>query len=656
MPSRRGSLLQVLVLAGFGAAGCSRAGGVKSPGAPVILISIDTVRSDHLPAYGYRGIETPAVDAFARDAVLYERAFSHYPLTFPSHASILTGLLPPQHGVRDNKGYVLGDDQTTLAERLRAAGYRTAGIVSSMVLGRQTGIGQGFEEFDDQMETGTRKFPQRRGADSIAIAEAWLDRLPQGQTPFLFLHLFEPHTPYEAPEPYASRYKDAYDAEIAWSDHLLGGFLDHVKARGLYEPSLIVLLSDHGEGRGDHAELEHGLLLYRESLQVPLLVKLPGRKRGGERIKEPVGLVDVVPTILALLKLDRSGLPGVALFESGGRSADRPLYAETFFGLSQYGWSELQSVVAGDLHYVQAPRPELYDLAADPAEVRNLLPGRAVPEGMRAAIAALGRGKESTREVPREEAEQLAALGYVGGTEAHEPRSDRPDPKDHIRDVAELWTLMDKIGTSDSLQAETRVLAIIESLGVKRENLRRTIATNMMRAGRAGTAARVLAPFDTSPDPATQVLAGQIAASLGRFAEAEAHFRAALEREPRNAAAQAGIGIVLLGRGRPGPAREALERAVADDAGLAEAWNALGVVHAQAGETGAAVSAWERAVAIDPSLADAWFNLALLYQKAGARDQAIQALERYVHLAQGRDRAQGEALLARLKGGAPAPR
>jgi arylsulfatase A-like enzyme/Tfp pilus assembly protein PilF len=652
MSSRLSTALPLAALLLAGA--CARGGPAAAPEAPVVLISVDTLRADHLPAYGYRKLETPHLDALAADSVLFERAYSHYPLTFPAHASILTGLLPPQHGVRDNKGYLLGEDQLTLAERLRAAGYRTGGFVSSMVLGRQTGIGQGFEEFDDRMEAGRRRdartFAQRKGEATVALAEAWLDRLRPEDKPFLFLHLFEPHTPYQAPEPYASRYTDPYDAEIAYSDHLVGGFLADLKRRGLYDRALVVFLSDHGEGRGDHGELEHGLLLYRETVEVPLLVKLPGQQRRGQRVKEPAALIDVAPTLLALLGLDRSGLPGAALFEAGGRSAGRPIYAETFFGLSQYGWSELRSVVTGDLHFIQAPRPELYDLAADPGETRNLLPARPVPEAMTRALAAVGKGRESTRAVSAAEAEQLAALGYLGGAEAHEERSDRPDPKDHVREVSELWSLMDKVGATDSLTPELRILQILSRLAVKREYLSRVIAGNLMRAGRVETASKALAPFSASSDPATRVVLGQVAAALGRLAEAASHFEAALRSDPESATAWQGLGILLLGQGRLAPARTWLDQAVARDPSLPDAWNALGVVRAQAGDARGAVDAWERAVALDAGLGDAWFNLATVRSRSGDREGAARALERYLPLAAGPDRARAQALLAQLRG------
>ncbi|HTQ80365.1 MAG TPA: sulfatase, partial [Thermoanaerobaculia bacterium] len=274
------------------------------PGAPLILISIDTLRSDHLPAYGYKGVETPAIDALRKDALLCERAYSHYPMTLPSHASILSGLLPTQHGVRDNVGYPLdGERHPTLAHLLKAAGYETGGAVSTYVLRRATGIASGFDFYDDtiEMQGGERLDDlQRPGAETVKRGLNWL----RGRTAkpfFFFLHLYEPHAPYTPPEPFRSRYKASpYDGEIATADAVVGDFLSELKRLGIYDRAAIVLLSDHGEGLSDHGERQHGIFLYRETLQVPLLLKLPGSAQAGGRITVPAELIDVAPTLLGL--------------------------------------------------------------------------------------------------------------------------------------------------------------------------------------------------------------------------------------------------------------------------------------------------------------------------------------------------------------------
>jgi len=632
-------------------------GGARAPaaGRPLVLISIDTLRSDHLPTYSYAGLQAPAFDALARDSIVFERAFSHYPLTLPSHASAFTGLLPPGHGVRNNKGYALEETRETLAERLKAAGYRTAAFVSSMVLRPDTGIAQGFDTYDAPGDQGRRVFSQRRGDVTLARAEAWLGGVEPGERFFLFLHLFDPHTPYEPPPPFDQGYASAYDGEVAYTDAVLGRFLALLRQRQLYDDSLIVLFSDHGEGLGDHVEQEHGLLLYREALQVPLFVKLPRRARAGERLMTPAALSDIGATALALLGLPSSLGQGQDLLGERPPAAARPIYSETWFTREQYGWSELRSVISGDGHYVDAPAPELYDWARDPRERQNLAPRVAVPALFTEAIAAVGQGTATTKAVSRDEEERLAALGYVGGPiapSAGSPSGRGPDPKDHIAQVVELWTEMDKIGKTESLAPENRVKELLAELGLRREYLCRTIAHNMLRAGRPGPALDVLRPFADSSEASTHVAMGEVLLALGRPGPARSAFEKALSLDPSDAGAGRGLGMVTLASGRPAEARTMLERAVAADASIADAWNALGVARAQLGDLAGAITAWRKTVEIDPEAGLAWFNLGLSLEKTGDRRGAAEALERYVPLARGAERAQAEGMLRRLRAGA----
>src|SRR6267142_1779277 len=286
------------------AAGCGPRAlpSLEFPGAPVILISVDTLRADRLPAYGYSKVETPSIDALQRDSMLFENAYSHCPLTLPSHLSMLTGLLPAEHGVRSNLCYRFdGNAHPTLARILRSHGYATGGAVSAYVLRGATGIDDSLDFFDDAVGgevewTRDLSLLQRPGGETARRALAWAERVKAGPF-FLFLHIYEPHLPYEPPEPFRSRYGATYDGEIAASDGVVGEFLGQLKRDGIYDRAIVLLVSDHGEGLGDHGEQEHGILLYREVLQVPLLLKLPGSRGAGTRVKEPVGLIDIVPTI-----------------------------------------------------------------------------------------------------------------------------------------------------------------------------------------------------------------------------------------------------------------------------------------------------------------------------------------------------------------------
>jgi len=415
--------------------------------APVILISIDTLRSDRLPVYGYRGIETPAFDAFRRDAILFERAYSHSPLTLPSHATILTGQLPAQHGARDNVGFSV-NASASVAAVLRQRGYATAAAISAYVLRAETGIANGFDVFDDEIDRGTGDTSlgavQRAGADTIRAAQAWIAAQQPGKPLFYFLHLYEPHAPYEAPEPYRARYPNAYDAEVAHTDALLGAFLAFLKERDLYDRSLIIVLSDHGEGLGDHGEDEHGIFLYREAIQVPLLVKLPSNARKGESVKAPVGLVAVAPMILS----------------ATADVTPHAIYSETFYPRFHFGWSELHSLIDGDQHFIDAPRAELYDLAADPGEKRNLLAERRRESArLREMMAPLKSEAAAPAAIDPEEAEKLAALGYIGS--AAPAAGPLPDPKDRtgtFRDLRAAFALYREGKDAEALEGFERIL------------------------------------------------------------------------------------------------------------------------------------------------------------------------------------------------------
>ncbi|HYC92439.1 MAG TPA: sulfatase-like hydrolase/transferase [Thermoanaerobaculia bacterium] len=420
---------------------CARFTGSPSSETPVILISIDTLRSDRLPAYGYDRVSTPHLDALRADSILYERAYSHCPLTLPSHATMFTGLLPSANGVRDNVGYRIDDKAPTLAELLKKNGYATGGAISAFVLRRESGMGRGFDFYDDDVEALGKGevigHVQRAGSETVAAAEQWLDKVQQHPF-FLFVHLYEPHTPYTPPEPYRSQYKSAYDGEIAHVDRIVGNFLDSLKRRGLYDKALIVLTSDHGEGLNDHGEEEHGIFLYREALQVPLMVKLPKSRKGGESVQAPVQLVDVFTTIL-----EQTATPAVE-HDPGARSlvamtgdaaaTKRAIYAESYYPRLHFGWSDLHSLIDGDRHFIRAPIPELYDLGSDPAEKKNLLPGeRRSYVQMRTAIEPYVKAASAPAAVDPEEAAKLAALGYVGSSVSTAAGDgELPDPKSTV--------------------------------------------------------------------------------------------------------------------------------------------------------------------------------------------------------------------------------
>ncbi len=421
MPSVRSARFAIIALVLIA---CRRADHrIGANGSPIILISIDTLRSDHLSAYGYTKIQTPAIDALRSDSVLYEHAYSHCPLTLVSHASIFTGLLPAEHGVRDNTGYELKKEVKMLPELLKGKGYATGAAVSAIVLRGDTGIKRGFDFYDDDIEIDPNYLSmgraQRKGDETREIAQRWI-AAHQSQPFFFFFHIYEPHTPYEP----------TYDADVVTADAIIGRFLDFLRREGIYDRATIILLSDHGEGLGDHGEDEHGILLYREALQVPLLLKLPRSSEHGKSVSTPVELIDVFPTIV-----DSKQGEGISLIATldGKTDARRRIYSESYYPRFHFGWSDLHSMISGLNHYIQAPRPELFDLANDPGEKTNVLPeSRRIYAELRNAIVPYVKGAEAPKAIDPEQAKQLAALGYVGSTVSTSSQAQLPDPKDHI--------------------------------------------------------------------------------------------------------------------------------------------------------------------------------------------------------------------------------
>lgn len=448
-------------------------------GGPIVLISIDTLRSDRLPAYGYTAGRTPALDRVRADGILFDRAYSPIPLTTPAHASMLTGHLPPRHGIRDNAGYKLeSDGAPTLATLLQASGYRTLGAVSSFTMRTATGLGRGFEHYDDRFEIGTRQGigqVQRAGADTLAALLTPLRDAAEAQAPFFaFLHLYEPHAPY-APPPAFADLADSYDGEIAAADAVVGELLDTLDDLGVYEQTTIVITADHGEGLGDHGEAEHGVLLYREALQVPLIVKLPGARHAGQAVATPVALTDLAATLLAVAGHDQT-------FDSDGRSllpmieqqaaGERPsegisigrggLYAESYHPQLRYGWSGLTSWIEGGWHLIDGPDPELYDLNADPGETRNLLTEqRRVYARMRDALAAVATEPATPGVIDEETRRRLESLGYLGSSQ--KGGENLPDPKTQLQTLGPLRRGIDALSRGERARAITLLRETLEA-------------------------------------------------------------------------------------------------------------------------------------------------------------------------------------------------
>jgi arylsulfatase A-like enzyme/Flp pilus assembly protein TadD len=420
----------------IGSIGCDR---FRAQTGPIVLISIDTLRADHLPVYGYTKVRTPAIDALAADGTVFESAWSHSPQTLPSHTSILSGQLPFEHGIRDNGGFTVKPGQWLIQRALHDAGWKTGGFVSAYVLRRETGIAQGFDTYDSDLPAASPEASigmiQRDGADTLEAATRWLNAQTDPKF-FLFVHFYEPHKPYSPPARYAMYLP--YDGDIAYADELVGRLLDRLRAKGLYNRATIVLLSDHGEGLGDHGEQEHGLFLYRETTHVPLMIKRSGDSP--RRVAAPVQHIDVVPTLLEIAKLPRpSNLRGrslTPLLDGSGSIPETGIYSEALYSRFHFGWSELYALTDSRYRLIRAPRDELFDLRTDQAESKSVASEHPqVRQAMRSAIDALIAGVSiaSPSAASGEDRQRLAALGYVGTgsrTPLSQPGDSLPDPKD----------------------------------------------------------------------------------------------------------------------------------------------------------------------------------------------------------------------------------
>jgi arylsulfatase A-like enzyme/predicted Zn-dependent protease len=553
----------------------------------VVLVTLDTTRADHLGCYGYPQATTPNLDALARHGAVFTHASSVAPLTLPAHSSILTGMQPTFHGVRVNGSTALGQSQDTLAEVLSAKGYQTGAFVGAFVLDGRWGLNQGFDHYDDRFDLKKYKHldlaaVQRPGNEVMDAALAWLESHKQGPF-FAWIHLYDAHSPYEPPEPFLSRYQGRgpaglYDGEIAFADAEIGRLLDRLRAAGLDQRTVIAVVGDHGEALGGHGELTHGYFLYQDTLAVPLILRLPGRLAAGREVEQPVSTIDLFPT---LLELTGAAVPQEAQGRSlsplvEGRAWTEPAYAysESMSPYLQFGWSPMFSLRSGGWKYVDAPQPELYDLAADPGETLNLADReRPVVRELRRALEDLHRRSGAGAPRPDEanlDAEtlaRLAALGYVGGTRAAsrdglaDPRL--ADPKSKLEIYEQVSLAGELVNRGDYAQAATHLETVLaQDPGVGQAKL--LLSTCYAKTGKSAEALRLLDELLVADpnDEQSLVAMATLLAREGRPDDVIAIAQRALAVDERNTQAQQLLGEVFLERGDPRGALPHLRRAV----------------------------------------------------------------------------------------------
>lgn len=543
----------------WGQAAASR----KSP-PDIFLVTIDTLRADHVACYGYKQIETPALDGLAADGVRFTQAFTHSPITNTSHTSILTGLLPSVHGVTDF-GVPLPPQHATWAELLKKRGYHTAAFIGAVILDSNTlapGLDRGFDFYDnfpakaDTKERWGRV--ERRGTDVVQHAESWLTKHPTGPR-FVWVHLFDPHDPYEAPPPYSQKYKEPYDGEIAYADSALGHLIANLRKTGAYANAIIVVVGDHGEGLGEHGEETHGLFLYDSTLHVPMIFKMAAAQRGTV-IDAPVRTTDILPTILSLTNIPAPAeLNGESLVPLVKRqaAAAHDLFGETDYPL-RFGWAPLRALRAGNMKWIEAPRPELYNLESDPAELKNLY------------------SAESTQ-AQSMQAELAKWKAKLPGGDSGKPGAALPDPKDKI----EVQNLLHRsmLASDDNRSDDAR-----------------------------GFLEKALQLDPVSPTALRQL--GELELAAGDFAKAAAHLKRAREVRPEDSTAAFELGQALEKSGDLPGARDALEASLKLVPSQMPARLLLGRVYLQLNDARNALDQFEAASLVDSNSVDARLGLA----------------------------------------------
>lgn len=584
----------------------------------MVLITIDTLRADHVGCYGYKQIKTPNIDSLAAEGARFDHAFAVVPVTLPSHSTMLTGTYPMLSGMHDFSGNKLSPRQPTLAAVLKQAGYATGAVIGSAVLDSRFGLNQGFDFYYDhfefsRLEEANLDEMERPGNVVADLTLDWLGKNSQKKF-FLWMHLYDPHYPYRPPEPYSREYAShPYDGEIAFADEQVGRLLRFLKEKGLYQNTLIVLSGDHGESLGEHGEKTHGFFVYNATMHVPLIIRLP-ESEPARAVSNLVSLVDLMPTVLAALGLEiPSQVQGRSLLqELHGDTADQPrdLYGETFLPRLHFNWSELRATENAKYHFIDAPRPELYDLAKDPSEVHNLLTEKkAVGEEMRSKLTALIRqysaGKEMAEKTGLDPVlmERLKSLGYAGfsgGSDPNVANRDLPDPKDRI---ATYELISDAIADSQHGRYQESI-----------EKLKAALKT------------------EPNSVPA-HYLQGLNYYRSKMFPEAVEELQKAVQLSPDYALAFFNLGIAQAHAGQIDAAIQTLQKTLQLDGTNFDAAYNLGVAFLQKKQFALAADAFRQSVAINPELAGGYRALGetLLYEDK--LDEAISNLRRAVELA-----------------------
>jgi arylsulfatase A-like enzyme/cytochrome c-type biogenesis protein CcmH/NrfG len=603
----------------------------------LVVVTIDTLRPDHLGCYGYSKIETPAVDGIAHGGALFENAVTQTPLTPPSHASIFTGLYPTAHHVRDTGGFILAPSTTTLATILQQQGWDTAAFISSAVLKKLFGLNQGFAVYDDQMPKPGKghefaEDAERRAGDTVDRSVRWLEG--QSRKPyFLWVHVYDPHAPYNPPAPFSQKYKGSpYDGEIAYADHELGRLFDAVRKKSPAGNTLIAVLSDHGESLGEHGEYSHGVFLYDSTLRIAFMLSGPGVP-AGLRVKQQARTIDFLPTILELMGGKAPATAEGASLTPFFIGKDAPTaisYAETLYPKINMGWAELRAIRTNRWKYIRAPKPELYDLSQDAAEHNNVIQSHAAEvlrfeAQLKKVIGIDGPEKVETAAIDERTLNQLKSLGYTSGFSArsYDLTGQGADPKDRVR----ILKLMEAAERSHvDIPLSRRIELLREAVDEDPTNplLYYSLGANYEKAGRYPDAMKLYqAAFRKGIESGR--LHSRIADLLvraGKKAEAIPEYEKAAQLNPADVDSQANLATAYLETGRLPDAERVYKGISTIEPSFAAAYNGLGVIAIQRQDPATARGYFEKAIELDPDQVEAQLNLGLIYKMAGDRARA----------------------------------
>ncbi len=660
----RGLCLAAFLCLALSCKGPASPAGAEIPWRPlnIVVVTIDTLRADRLGCYGYPNIETPHLDQLARNGALFENAVAQSPLTPPSHASMFTGTYPPVHQVRATGGFILDSGHETLAEILQQQGWQTAAFVGSAVLGRVFGLDQGFQTYDDQIsqpagDPVSANRPERRAGQVVDRAVEWLQG-QSGKNPiFLWVHVYDPHAPYDPPAPFNKAYqKSPYDGEIAYTDRELGRLFSAVAEKLPAEQTVVTILSDHGESLSEHGEYAHGVFLYDSTLRIPWIMSGAGIPRG-TRVLSQARTIDLLPTLLDMLQGETPAVSqGASLVPAfSGQPVDTTYsYAESLFPKINMGWAELRAIRTNKWKYIRAPQPELYDLGGDPGEVTNVieqfpLEARNLEKQLRKLVSAASE-QVSLRTLDREVEEQLRSLGYVSsGTPAElELTGEGIDPKDRVH---VLKLIEESTSTQKSLSSERRLQLLRQALQEDPTNpsLYFLLGEAYEKTRRDSQALQVYQAAIEQGGTATNQIYARLAGIYGRQGHVDlaiASFRKAVEIDPTDLETQNRLAVAYLLSGRLAEAERILQVVLKLNDRSSQAHNSLGWVALRKNDLQGARARFERALELDPSLLEAYINLGMLYKQAGDYARARSSFEAFLAQAQAN---QHQDSIARVK-------